>query len=268
MNIAFWSPEDGCGTTSSMAAVASVCSDAWNLKTILIQSRNQDGDLYNKLENPLLADVVREERTGFAFDGLEFLLWQAEQQRITTQMVKAAMAEVVKQYMYYLPQGGGGIFAEQTEEEKSLMWKIICHAGQLCDLVFIDCGSGDNELSEYIKKQADVVVVNLLQERTGLDRYFAHRHMYPGKTVCLINQYQQDSVYNRQNLNRLYRLGEEESGVLRPNPFFRHASDRGRLERFIRRHIRCGFLNQQYCFMQELMRVSCLILQAGGWSRE
>ena len=44
MNIAFWSEEAGSGMTSSMAAVASICSDVWNIKTVLLQSRNQKGD--------------------------------------------------------------------------------------------------------------------------------------------------------------------------------------------------------------------------------
>ena len=49
VNIAFWSEEAGSGMTSSMAAVASICSDVWNIKTVLLQSRNQKGDLYQKL---------------------------------------------------------------------------------------------------------------------------------------------------------------------------------------------------------------------------
>ena len=73
LNIAFWSEDRGCGTTSSMAAVASVCSNAWNLKTILMQSRHQDGDLWEKIETAPLG-MVSEDGMSRALDGLDYLL--------------------------------------------------------------------------------------------------------------------------------------------------------------------------------------------------
>lgn len=264
MKVAFWSKEDGCGTTSSMAAVASVCAYAWNKKAVLLQSIDQDGDLYRKLEPQPVVEMVQEGRSSYAFDGLDFLIWQERNQKLTERMVQQSMVIVAKGRVYYIPQGAVEKSVRSPDELKELMWQVICRVEQFADLVFIDCGSKEDGLSEYLRSKSDVVVVNLLQERHTLDAYFKEHYIHQEKSIYLVDQYQPDSIYNRKNLNRLYRLGEDELGVVLHNPFFRHASDRGKVERFIRRHIYCNYLNQHFGFMQELLQSAYLILKAGG----
>lgn len=264
MNIAFWSEDDGCGTTSSMAAVASVCSDAWKLKTILLQSRNQQGDLHRKLENTILPVTMREESSYYALDGLDYLLWQEKNQRLTESVLLESMVPVVKERMYYLPQGERRKPMVYSRELGDAMDHIIRQAEQLSDITFIDCGSGEDELSGHLLQQADIVVVNFSQERHCLDAYFQNYHKYHGRVIYIINQYQQESIYNRKNLNRLYRLEEEELAVIPANTFFRHACDKGRIERFVRSSMQLSVFNEQHYFMQELKHTALLILKAAG----
>ncbi len=264
MNIAFWSAEDGTGITSGMVAVASVCANAWNRKAILMQSRNQDGDLQEKLEAALPAGMVGEERPYYVLDGLDYLLWQVKNKKLTRAMLKDSIVPIVKGRMYYLPQGVRGKPRVYPQALKEGMWKVIRQAEQLSDLTFVDCGSGEDELSAYILAKADVVVVGLSQERQNLDAYFQQRHAFRGRVVYLVNQYQQESIYNKNNLNRLYRIQEDKLGVIPHNPVFRHASDKGRADRFVRRHIRCITADYQAYFMQELMQTTRLILKSAG----
>lgn len=264
MNIAFWSEEDGCGTTSGMAAVASVCSDAWNMRTVLIQSRNQEGDLHQKLGTAPVAGMVREESQNTMLDGLDYLLWQARNRKLTRAMVADSMVSVVKGRMSYLPQGMHRVPRVCQAALKESMWQVIRRAEMLSDITFIDCGSGEDELSAYILSKADAVVVCISQEKQNLDAYFRKRHAFRGKVIYLVNLYQAESIYNKKNLNRLYRIGEDELAVIPRNPVFRHASEKGKAERFIRRRIRCITLDQQFYFMQELMQATNLILKAVG----
>lgn len=263
MNIAFWSEDRGCGTTSSMAAVASVCSNAWNLKTILMQSRHQDGDLWEKIETAPLG-MVSEDGMSRALDGLDYLLWQAKNKKLTEAAVLDSMIPVVKERMYYLPQSRYRKPRVYARSLKQGMWQIIRYAQRVSDVVFIDCGSGRNELAEIILAKADVVVICLRQERGSLERYFGKRHAFSGKVIYIVDQYQQESMYNQAYLRRVYRIGDDELGVIPHNSIFRHASDRGRTERFVRRHIRGTSLENQYYFMQELMQTTRLILKNAG----
>lgn len=265
MKIAFWSEEDGCGTTSSMAAVACVCSDAWALKTILMQSRNQEGGLRRKLEGRLyLSGSVREECAYYAMDGLDHLLWQAKNEKLDQGSIVRSLIPVIKDKMYYLPQGGYRQPIEYPVQRKEAIWRVIQQAEQAADILFLDCGNGEDELTGHLLAQAEVVVVNLSQERQNLDAYFQARHVFRGRTVYIVDRYHPESVYNKKNLGRLYRLGEEELAVIPHNTFFRYASDRGRIGQFIRRHIHCGSIDHQSYFMQELIQAAHMILQAAG----
>lgn len=267
VNIVFWSEEDGCGTTSGMAAIASVCSNAWNMKTILMQCINQEGDLRKKLETVPLSNAVFENHSYYALGGLDYLLWQEKNERLDEAMVKNTIVPVGKGGMHYLPSGEGEMRRDcyDLKGQKDAMHRIIQLTEHLSDLTFIDCGSGQDEWSDYLLGQADAVVVNFSQERQALDAYFQNSHVFRGKVVYLINCYSQESIYNKANLGRIYRP-QEDIAVIPHNPYFRHAGDKGRLERFIHRHIRGGIFDQQYYFMQELMHTAAIILRAVGFA--
>lgn len=264
LNIVFWSEEDGCGTTSAMAAVASVCADAWHMRTILMQSSNQQGDLHQMLGMGMQVGSMSPDDPYGRRDEWELLNGLAERRTLTAERLLEHMVPVIGGRMYYLPQGE---YKKQEKYSKAVKTGIRCVIAltqQIADLTFIDCGSGQDEISDYVLSQADVAVVSISQERQNLDAYFQNRHIFQKNVIYLINQYHQESIYNKKNINRLYRLYEEELAVIPDNPVFRHISGKGKTERFIHRHIRCGKFDNQTAFMQELLKTSALILKAAG----
>lgn len=267
MNISFWSEEDGCGMTSGMAAIASVCSDAWKMKTILVQSSNQEGDLCQKLgAGTQTVSAVQEEKMQYRQDGWDSLCGLAQNEKLTAAKLVERMVPVVRGRMYYLPQGEYKKREKYPAFVKEGMRQVIRSAEQIADLTFVDCGNGRDEMSDFLLSQADVVVISISQERQNLDAYFQNRHIFRGNVIYLINQYHQESIYNKKNLNRLFRLREEELAVIPNNPVFRHVSGKGKTERFIRRYIRCRIFDYQYYFMQELMRTAGMVVKAAGLS--
>lgn len=262
MNIVFWSEEDGCGTTSGMAAVASVCADAWHMKTILLQSSNQRGDLYQKLGTGIKPRSLAKEPICGIQDEWETLTRLAERKKLTEETLMERMVPVIRGRMYYLPQGE---YQKQEKYPKAVLAairQIVSFAQRMSDLTFIDCGSGRDEISDFLLSQADVAVVSLSQERQNLDAYFQNRHILQENVIYLINQYHQESIYNKKNINRLYRLYEEQLAVIPNNPLFRHISGKGKTERFVRRHIQCRNFDYQNEFMMELVKTSALILRS------
>lgn len=262
MNIAFWSEEDGCGTTSGMAAIASACSDAWKMRTILIQSSNQEGDLCQKLG----AGIQAEKMCYGQDDGGDALYGLTGNKRLTAAELAERIVPVVRGRMYYLPQGEYKKREKYPQAVKERMRQVIHSAEQMADLTFIDCGSGRDEMSDFLLAQADVAVVNISQERQNLDAYFQNRHIFRENVIYLINQYHQESIYNKKNLNRLFRLCEEELAVIPNNPVFRHVSGKGKTERFVHRHICCRTFDHQYYFMQELLQTTEMILKAARFT--
>lgn len=265
MKIAFWSEEDGCGTTSGMAAIASVCSNVWRMKTILIQSSNQRGDLHQKLGTGIQAvSAVREDCRQYRQDKWDVLLRMAENKKLTKAELLECMVPVIRGRMYYLPQGEYKKQENYPEYVKAAICQVVQSAEEISELTLVDCGSGRDEMSEALLSQADVVVVSISQERQNLDAYFQSRHVFRGNVIYLVNQYQQESIYNKKNLQRLFRLGQEELAVIPNNPVFRHVSGKGKTERFVRRHTHCRMFDSQFYFMHELMQTAGMVLKAAG----
>ncbi len=262
MKIAFWSEEDGCGTTSGMAAIASVCADIWHRRSILFQSSNQEGDLFRKL-----GAGMRGGRTGPVYrDIWAELCWLADSGMLTKASLFSYLVPAARGRMYYLPQGEYKKQDSYAKETRSGISRIIRFAEQTADLIFIDCGSGKDGLSEYLLSQADVAVVTISQERQNLDAYFQSRHAFQGKVLYLVSPYHQESIYNRKNINRLYRLREEEMAVIPHNPVFRYMSEKGKIERFVRRQLRGTAIDNQRYFMQELVHTAEMLLKTAGIS--
>ncbi len=279
MNIAFWSDEDGCGTTSGMAAIASVCTDVWNLKTILLQSSNQEGDLGQKLGGGRMADtssvraagrvqpdcMVKETVSYGAWDAWDML--SEMEHGLTSEGLLEYLVPVVRGRMYYLPQRARRKQDAYPESEKEAVCRGIRMAEQISDITLIDCGSGRDPMAELLLSQADAAVVTISQERQNLDAYFQNRYVLRENTIYLVNQYHQDSIYNKKNLNRLFRLCEEELAVIPHNPVFRYISGQGKLERFVRRHKSCRVFDRQFYFMQELIHTTGMLLQAADFKK-
>lgn len=242
MKIAFWSGEEKIGMTSSMAAAACVCSNVWDLKTVLLQSRNQKGDLYQKFDGSQCSCPGRRTR-----------------ERLVT---------VRKGRMYYLMQPGYAKQEQYPEFFKKSMRRLILRAEKFADITFIDCGSGEDELAADILSGADVSVINISQGRQCLNLFFQKRHAFHGSVIYLVNQYQQNSICDKQYLNRLYRIPKEALAVIPDNQFFRYAGDNGKMERFILKYARCTNTDRQFYFMQELAHTVNMILYAGGFIKD
>lgn len=260
MKIAFWSEEDGCGTTSGMAAIASVCAEAWNKRIILFQSGNQEGDLSRRLGT----GKSKNNSEAFTQDSWEELCWLAKRGKLTKAVLLSYLVSSARGRIYYLPQGEYKKQDSYPKQDQIGIGTVLSFAEQMSGMAFIDCGSGKDQLSEYLLSQADVVVVTISQERQNLDAYFQRRHAFRGKVIYLVSPYYEESLYNRKNISRLYRIGEEELAVIPYHPVFRHMSERGKIERFVRRQVRTAALEGQYDFSKELMHTAELVLRAAG----
>ncbi len=268
MTIAFWSQEDGCGMTSGMAAIASICSDVWNLRTILVQSRNQRGDLCKRLRYTPSVPMTRQDcpnHIELVSDIWDELFWLLKQHRLTKAMLLHCMVPVVPGRLYYLPQGEYQKQRAYQPSVKNGVRQIIRCVEQLSDLTMIDCGNGSDSLSTDLMAQADAVVIGISQERQNLDAYFQNRQIFPGNVIYLVNAYHSESIYNRKNLNRIYRLHEEELAIIPHNPVFRQVSEKGKIEQFICRHKDCKVFDRQFYFMQELIHTAGMVLHAAGF---
>lgn len=264
MKILFLGASRGCGTTSSMAAVASYCALHSSYRSFCMQLKEGGGDLEQFFRPWEKRPVLKEESTYYVLEGMDYLIWQEQHHRLDFNCMKESMVPLLDYRMFYLPGGAREkpvLYPEQTGE---LQKRIVLRLADYADLLFIDLGCGRDALTNDLLHTADVVVVNFSGESEELEEFFCRPLRCSGKLLYLLANYSDDQVYNSANLKRIYRLDENSICVLPSNPSFSQACTQGRMEQFMKRswRIHCSQRSEQ--FLRELGRVSNLIMEAGA----
>lgn len=233
MNIAFWGEEKGSGTTSNMLAVAEALAWEQGKKTAILPSGKEERDISECLERRKSGDVVMEDCTYYTLEGLDYLLAQQRRDGLDRQMVLSGMEVFGKERLLCMTTGRRLLSAYYPAEVHQVLERVMELMEGLVDYTLIDCGSREDEWTTEVIKDADLVVVNLRQSAKMLERFFLKYGGVAKRSLFLIGSYCRDSVYNRRNMERLYRVSEEQIGVIPYNQEFCQACSRGKLDRFM-----------------------------------
>ena len=269
MKIAFWSEQEGAGTTFNMAAIVSAAVMLYPVSAAVIAGGYDDSDLENQFGfqeqtgNTWRSQEKAAEQTDYFLPGgLDFLLHRGESAELTEQMIRANMKQVVAERLYCLPCGKKQ-YTQWWDKDTvfSRMEQVIGKLERCFELVFIDCGSRKDDFARKVLREADVCVLNMHQEEEQIGEYYRSRRRLKGKVFFLIGNYFGESSYNRRNLERIYRLEEKQLGAIPYNVQLQTAGQNGKAEKYIKNQL------QQGCgleFNQELVRSTRLIMQLAG----
>lgn len=111
---------------------------------------------------------------------------------------------------------------------------ILQQLEKVADYVFVDCSNVSGEAGRQIQKQADLIVMNLVQSKKVLDEYFMLPAAYPYhyKTIFCIGNYIVEEPYNLKNIQRMYRIDYASLRAIPYNVEFLSAIKRGRAIKF------------------------------------
>lgn len=269
MTIAFWSEQEGAGTTFNMAAVVSAVVMLYPISVAVISSGYEDSDMekhfgFQEHEESAWRTqrTAAEQADYFLTQGLDFLLCRSDSAELTEQMIKANMKQIISQRLYCLPCGKKQ-YTQWWDKNTifSKMEQIIQKIEKCFEIVFVDCGSRKDDLARNILKKADVCVLNMHQEAEQIGEYYKRHRRLKGKVFFLIGSYFGESVHNRKNLERIYRLEEKQLGSIPYNVQLQIAGQSGKVEKYIKSQLQQG---KGLEFSQELMRSTRLIMQLAG----
>lgn len=265
MKIVFWGAGRGCGTTSSMTAVAGFLALALNHRGICMQPKTGGGDLETFFCPWEKRSVLREESTYYALEGMDYLIWQEQHHKLDTAAMRESVVPLFDHRLFYLPCGlreKPGLYPAQTGE---LQQRIMERLEEFAELVFIDAGSGRDDFTYRLLKQADVAVVNFSGEQKELEQFFCSQFPCRGTVLYLLANYSSDQVYNRDNLQRIYRMDRQSICSIPANPYFAQASAKGRVEQYMKACCRGRRYDPRHGqFFAGLRQVANLILEAGA----
>lgn len=139
---------------------------------------------------------------------------------------------------------------------KTSINRILEEMKEHYDLVFIDLNSGLDEISKLVIDQADIVVVNLNQNKNILDDYFHKQYINKKNIIYLLGGYHKGSSYNIHNLKLKYRqLSKAPTFVIPHCTEFMDAQSDGLVIDFMKRNINNPKESNKY-FIDNVKRAS------------
>lgn len=256
MKIAFWGNLHGqVATTSNMLAIAIYSCIKKNREIALLQSHYS----LNNLEFPLLGPI---EKDGVYEDtGIDALLRDSKSGLLD--MIKDdAISLLDKRCSLYM----GTTKTSQEVYEKDMLeniGQILTQVDKAHDITFIDVASGHGILSNLILQQADIIAVNLCQNEYVLKEFFKTWE-YRNKSIYVIGRYDMNSMLNKKNLCRMYKLSKKDTATIEYNVEFMDAFNHGELIDFIMKNVNADWYNSNFSFIQSLDEAVGMIERKGG----
>jgi hypothetical protein len=208
MHIVFWSSVHGqCGVTSNLAAMALELTLNYRYKVLM---------LHNEFNNSSLDEIFLDQSTlenvnDNMFDiGVDALMRYCKYNALTQESFQNYTTTILKNKLDLL-QGTAMTNRESFYSELSVMEDHILNSAlDYYDFVFSDATAGEN-YSESLLERADVIIVNLNQNKQVIRDFFKHSvyKTYREKCFFLIGNYNDDSKYNRKNLIRQFDFNQK-----------------------------------------------------------
>lgn len=215
MKIAFWSPMHGTGATANMLAIALTVAAKKDRSILLTQTHY----CMNNLEKPLMGDVAENGRSEYFRDiGIDAVIRYFKAGMLSREILDSCAVDLTSN----LSLLAGTRQASRNTYETGVLHDIVGHvlntAQDYYDWVVVDTNSGYSSSSLETVENADVVVVNLRQNRMMLDELFSngnYKRFDPDRMFFLFGSYDPDSKYNLSNIRHLYRdINSSNSGGL------------------------------------------------------
>lgn len=271
MKIAFWSEQEGAGTTFNLAAVACAAVLLYPVSIAVISGDYQDEDLEKRFAGEISpvsgwqeCNLAAEQTDYYIARGMDFLLHKSHSMELDREMLKANMKHVAAERLYCLT-GGKQQYSQWWNKEMLFqqMGQVFDALEQHFNLIMVDCGCRKDDFTRRNLEEADVCVLNMHQEAEQIGEFYRVRPRLKGKVFFLVGSYFKESVYNRSNLQKLYRLEEKQLGAVPYNMQLQTAGQYGRTQKCIKRQLQPY---QGMEFQQELMRSTRLIMELAGVS--
>lgn len=264
--IALWGMQHGLGVTSATAALAAFIGLEYDVRTLVSQPQRTDGDMerfFNKTINQY-------NRQFFAIGGLglDSLERVAKSSKLERNSVKNYTLMVERNRLDLLwgserlnrPQQG-------SIEAVNMVFRM---AAEYYGISLLDARSGqDNEVSNSLISDADLVVICVNQNISVLEKYFDNqRNHWPEVLeekphLLLMTQYDPMSKYKIKNIANKYKLKAPILTIPYNTSFKDHLND-GDIKGFFARNRFVGSSHENHYFIQEVGRAAKTILHEIG----
>lgn len=265
MKVAFWSNARQCGVTSNLAAISVASVIRFPYKVLALENHlcpNNLGCAYlGRGKADMVAEVGCNYYEGGGSEGLIRRIYRSTKNNYN---LEPYLDEVIDNHLYYMPQGQvihSDLFDYEFNHTIEPFFNLV---DNFSDITFIDTASSNSLSTKTIIEEADLIVVNLYQDKRILEDFFNGYSSHISKAIILISKYSSNSLLSIKRISKMYDFPMERILPIPYNEIFETAFTRGRVVEFIRSHYDCRRDDYNYFFMQSLKKAAYMIVKEAG----
>jgi len=260
VKIAFWSNIRGkSGVTVNMVCIAALSSIAGAGKAILLENHYSCNSIASLVFPAEQANQFKESGRYYNQEGIEHVLKRLYSGHDGEELLRHAALPLLYTSMYYLPQSYI-VNKEVFNYEFSLVYKKLFYNLELfSDNVFIDTERNENLSSSLILNEADLVVVNLVQDKMALREFFDNYSSIQEKAVYIIGAYQPELLYNYRRICYEYHIPKDKIGIIPYNIDLSGSMCEGRILQFLNRNYEKATGRENDYFMRHCKKASMMV---------
>lgn len=176
-------------------------------------------------------------------------------------VLKHYVTEVIGEHLYYIPQSKV-IHSEIFDYEfNECLHPLLKMAEEFADICFIDTASHQNLSTKSILQEADLIVVNLCQNKDILEDFFLNYSSIISKCIFIIGNYTANYLYHIRNIASMYSLMPDDLTTIACNEAYFEAFSHGAVVEFISRNYYAEKDSPNYVFIQSVKKTAYLIIK-------
>lgn len=249
------------GTTSNLLAIAVMSTLQYQSKNMVTQTHFN----LNNLEAPLVSSSHSISKEYLLDVGIDALARNIKSAPLDGDILEDSSISLLNKKLNFLP---GTVKSNRDIYESDIsktIHGILKAAANYYDIVFIDTNSGSNELTMKILQNADLIIVNLCQNKSIIEDYALNYRLDSNKIFYLIGNYDNNSRYNLKNIQRNYRwLKNKNTAVIPYNTEYMDAQSDGQVIPFMLNNMNCNKDEFNAYFISEVKRAVFKIMKCAG----
>ncbi len=276
MKISFWSSAmNNSGVTSNLACISIASAMEYSYKSILIENHYQRNKLGNVLMYQRANYSEKEENFQFRHVGIDYLIHQLmthkyeyksdnnplSEDSYPSRIIREASLEILDNYLYYIPLSYQ--FNQETFDYNLYgnIKDILDATEGFADITYIDTSSQNNLSSKIILEEADLVVVNLIQNSFMIQYFFDNYSSILDKCVFLISNYNKKSNLNLDKISKAHSISKPNIAAIPYNIEYKEAVSKGTVVEFLSRNYTCKRKSPNYAFIREVKKAAAMIIK-------
>ena len=227
MKIVFWNKEQNCGMTSNMLVFAVFLVYRKGCRITFFELAGEKHGIKSYFREPC------------------------------EKYHKSYIETLIERHLYYISEAN---WKRRQKKRKMRNGKLfqpsilreIRYIEANMDVILIHLGDREDDEAKRIIREADVFIVNVKQEESGFETFFAQYANLSEHIFFLIGNYSEGTTLQKSYFSNKYRISENEIGVIPFHSEWQYLLKQKKLENYIGRRDKEKMSGKKYYFLREV----------------